>query len=77
FVVLGIAVAAYAQGFAAQFNDGRFIPDAILATNGAVLQMFTHGLSSAGMFLLVGVLYERAHTRDLNDFGGLMPLMPV
>jgi NADH-quinone oxidoreductase subunit M len=77
FVVLGIAVAAYAQGFAAQFNDGRFLPDAILATNGAVLQMFTHGLSSAGMFLLVGVLYERAHTRDLNEFGGLMPLMPV
>ncbi len=76
FVVLGIAVAAYAQGFARNFDD-RFLGDAILATNGAVLQMFNHGLSSAGMFLLVGVLYDRTHTRNLNEFGGLMPLVPV
>lgn len=76
FVVLGIAAAAYAQGWAANFDD-KYIESAIIATNGAVLQMFNHGLSSAGMFLLVGVLYERAHTRNLDEFGGLMPLMPV
>jgi len=76
FVVLGIATAAYAQGWAANFDD-RYTESAIIATNGAVLQMFNHGLSSAGMFLLVGVLYERAHTRNLDDFGGLMPIMPV
>lgn len=45
--------------------------------DGAVLQMFNHGLSSAGMFFLVGVIYERAHTRKLSEFGGLFPLMPV
>ena len=39
--------------------------------------MFNHGLSAAGMFFLVGVIYERTHTRDLNEFGGLFPLMPV
>jgi NADH-quinone oxidoreductase subunit M len=39
--------------------------------------MFNHGLSSAAMFLLVGVLYDRAHTRNLDEFGGLFPLMPV
>jgi NADH-quinone oxidoreductase subunit M len=39
--------------------------------------MFTHGLSSAGMFFLVGVLYDRAHTRDLNEFGGLAAILPV
>jgi NADH-quinone oxidoreductase subunit M len=39
--------------------------------------MFNHGLSSAGMFFLVGVIYERTHTRNLNDFGGLFPLVPV
>jgi NADH-quinone oxidoreductase subunit M len=39
--------------------------------------MFNHGLSAAGMFFLVGVIYERAHTRNLNDFGGLFPLIPV
>lgn len=67
FVVLGIAVGAVAAG----------TQDAHLALNGAVLQMFNHGLSSAGMFFLVGVIYERAHTRNLDDFGGLFALMPV
>ena len=70
FVVLGIAAAAYARGTLSA-------PDAVMALNGAVLQMFNHGLSAAGMFLLVGVLYERTHTRDLKAWGGLFPLMPV
>jgi NADH-quinone oxidoreductase subunit M len=48
-----------------------------MAMNGAVLQMINHGLSSAGMFFLVGVLYERTHTRDLKAYGGLFPLVPV
>ncbi|MEP0761384.1 MAG: hypothetical protein HRF48_01465, partial [Chloroflexota bacterium] len=51
--------------------------DARLALNGAVLQMFNHGLSSAGMFLLAGAIYHKAHTRDLRRFGGLWPLVPV
>jgi NADH-quinone oxidoreductase subunit M len=67
FVVLGIAAAAYAAG----------TEHAIIALDGAVLQMFNHGLSAAGMFFLVGVIYERTHTRNLNDFGGLFPLVPV
>ncbi|MBN1149246.1 MAG: NADH-quinone oxidoreductase subunit M [Anaerolineales bacterium] len=67
FVVLGIAAAAYAAGS----------QDANIALNGAVLQMFNHGLSAAGMFFLVGVIYERTHTRNLNEFGGLFPLVPV
>jgi NADH-quinone oxidoreductase subunit M len=70
FVVLGIAAAAFIQG---TMNA----EDAIIAVNGAVLQMFNHGLSAAGMFLLVGVLYDRTHTRDLNAFGGLFPLAPI
>jgi NADH-quinone oxidoreductase subunit M len=67
FVVLGIAAAALASGTA----------DAHIAMSGAVLQMFNHGLSAAGMFFLVGVIYERTHTRNLNDFGGLFPLVPI
>jgi NADH-quinone oxidoreductase subunit M len=43
---------------------------------GAVLQMFNHGTSSAILFLIVGVIYDRAHHRDLNGFGGLMTQMP-
>ncbi|MGA2623490.1 MAG: NADH-quinone oxidoreductase subunit M [Bacteroidota bacterium] len=45
-------------------------------TTGAVLQMFNHGTITAMLFLIVGVLYDRAHTRGLNDFGGLMNQMP-
>ena len=70
FVVLGIAVAAWARSSA---DAGH----AIMAANGAVLQMFNHGLSSAGMFLLVGVLYDRTHTRNLEDFGGLYARAPI
>lgn len=49
----------------------------IEAVQGAVFQMWAHGLSSAMMFMLVGVAYERAHHRDLNRFGGLGTKMPV
>lgn len=50
---------------------------ATVATNGAVMQMFNHGLSAAGMFLLVGALYHKAHTRDLRRFGGLWHTIPA
>jgi NADH:ubiquinone oxidoreductase subunit 4 (subunit M) len=50
---------------------------ATVALNGAVVQMFTHGLSAAGMFLLVGALYHKAHTRDLRQFGGLWHIIPA
>jgi NADH-quinone oxidoreductase subunit M len=73
FVVLGIAAAAFTFGS----QDPEVARHATIALNGAVLQMFNHGLSSAGMFFLVGVIYERTHTRNLNDFGGLFPLVPV
>jgi NADH-quinone oxidoreductase subunit M len=43
---------------------------------GAALQMFNHGTSSAALFLIVGVIYDRAHHRDLNGFGGLAQVMP-
>jgi len=43
---------------------------------GAVLQMINHGLSTGALFLLVGVVYERRHTRQLADYGGLVKVMP-
>jgi NADH-quinone oxidoreductase subunit M len=45
--------------------------------SGAALQMFNHGIITGAMFLLVGVLYDRAHTRDLNAFGGIRQVAPV
>ncbi|OGF51042.1 MAG: oxidoreductase [Candidatus Firestonebacteria bacterium RIFOXYA2_FULL_40_8] len=45
--------------------------------NGAILQMVTHGIITGALFFLVGVIYDRAHTRDIEGFGGLMNKMPV
>jgi NADH-quinone oxidoreductase subunit M len=70
FVILGVAAVAKAYGTLSASQ-------AVIAANGAVLQMFNHGLSAAGMFLLVGVIYERTHTRELKAFRGLFPLAPI
>jgi len=43
---------------------------------GSILQMINHGVSTGALFLLVGVIYERRHTRDLAQFGGLAKVMP-
>ena len=45
--------------------------------NGAMFQMLAHGISSAGMFFMVGVLYDRVHHRNLDDFGGIFNRLPV
>ena len=44
---------------------------------GAVFQMLTHGIITGALFLLVGVIYDRAHTRDISAFGGLAVKLPV
>ncbi|HEY6557109.1 MAG TPA: NADH-quinone oxidoreductase subunit M [Polyangiaceae bacterium] len=44
---------------------------------GAILQMINHGISTGALFLLVGVVYDRRHTRQLREFGGLAKVMPV
>jgi NADH-quinone oxidoreductase subunit M len=44
---------------------------------GSVLQMVNHGISTSALFLLVGFLYERRHTREIDDFGGVAKPMPV
>jgi len=44
---------------------------------GGIFQMLAHGISTGGLFLAVGILYDRRHTRQLGDFGGLWKRMPV
>ncbi len=44
---------------------------------GAIIQMVNHGLSTGMLFLLVGMIYERRHTRDISEFGGLARVMPA
>ena len=48
-----------------------------IGINGAIFQMFNHGTITAMLFLSVGVVYDRAHTRGIEDFGGLASQMPV
>lgn len=55
---------------------GTFVPT-LQGMHGALLQMVNHGLSTGGLFLLVGILYERAHTRRLDAFGGVAKVMPT
>ena len=67
YVTLGMAVMNLQ-------NDPRIYAYGV---NGAMFMMLAHGITSAGMFFLVGVIYDRAHTRDLNKLGGLNNIMPL
>jgi NADH-quinone oxidoreductase subunit M len=49
----------------------------LLGIQGAIVQMVSHGLTAAGLFLMIGMVYERTHTRDLAAYGGLAKLVPV
>ena len=77
FVGIGIAVMAQSYGQLWAGATGVDTQSAILAANGTVLQMFNHGLSSAGMFLLAGGLYHKTHTRELSAYGGLWVKAPI
>jgi NADH-quinone oxidoreductase subunit M len=66
YVTLGMAVMTLT-------GDPRYYAYGV---NGAMFMMIAHGITSTGMFFLVGVIYERAHTRDLKKLGGLFNYMP-
>ena len=68
FVTLGIFIA-----FALVMNGG----DTNMALEGAMVQMVSHGFISAALFLCVGVLYDRLHTRMIRDYGGVINTMPL
>ena len=72
YVLLGIAVWKLNESGATVGKDYW-----VMGLNGAMFQMIAHGISSAGMFFMVGVIYDRVHHRDLNQFGGLIGLMPL
>jgi NADH-quinone oxidoreductase subunit M len=55
---------------------GIFIATPV-ALEGGILQMINHGISTGALFLIVGIIYERRHTRMIADFGGLSLIMPV
>jgi NADH-quinone oxidoreductase subunit M len=72
YVTLGMAVMSIVAADGSK-ADPRYYAYGV---NGAMYMMLAHGITSAGMFFLVGVIYDRAHTRDLNKLGGLSNIMP-
>lgn len=48
-----------------------------IAVQGALIQMINHGLSTGALFLIVGMIYDRTHTRDIKDYGGIAKVVPV
>ncbi|MEE9166744.1 MAG: NADH-quinone oxidoreductase subunit M [Candidatus Neomarinimicrobiota bacterium] len=72
YVLLGMA-AVVAAG--AEYDSN--VTAAQFGMNGAVLQMFNHGIITAMLFILVGVIYDRAHHRNIDGFGGLAVKMPI
>jgi NADH-quinone oxidoreductase subunit M len=73
YVTLGMAAMAFFAGDGTKL-DPRYYAYGV---NGAMYMMLAHGITSAGMFFLVGVIYDRAHTRDLTKLGGLWTTMPL
>ena len=74
YVLIGIAVWKISEGVAPATTGAEYWQ---MGMNGAMFQMIGHGVSSPAMFFMVGVIYDRVHHRDLNQFGGLLGLMPL
>jgi NADH-quinone oxidoreductase subunit M len=74
YIMLGIGAVAVALNMK-DVEGAR--ESAVMAFNGASLQMFMHGIITGALFFLVGIIYERAHTRELKAFGGLSAITPV
>ena len=70
YVLLGVGAAGLAVG------SKELVDSGVMALDGVALQMFNHGISTGALFFLVGVIYERAHLRDLKMFGGLSSKLP-
>ncbi len=71
YVVLGLGVWSATAG--TLYNPDYWN----MGVKGAMFQMIAHGISSAGMFFMVGVVYDRVHHRNLSEFGGLFGKMPL
>lgn len=67
YIIVGVAIAALASDLAIR----------AIALDGSVLQMISHGLVTGALFFLVGMLQDRAHTREMDAFGGLLKVTPL
>jgi len=71
FVTLGFFLMYGIYGNTGSYEGG------VLAMQGGMVQMVSHGFISGAMFLCIGILYDRMHTRDINAYGGVVNTMPL
>ena len=73
---MGFVTLAFFLVYAIQANTGS-LSGALLGMQGGMVQMISHGFISGAMFLSIGVLYDRMHTREISAYGGVANTMPV
>jgi NADH-quinone oxidoreductase subunit M len=72
---MGFVTLGFFAGFQIYKNTGDWA-DAVMGIEGGMVQMISHGFVSAALFLCVGVMYDRIHSRQISDYGGVVNTMP-
>ena len=74
---MGFATLGFFLVFSLMDQQGDDLSGAVMGMEGGMVQMVSHGFVSAALFLCVGVLYDRMHSREISDYGGVANTMPV
>ena len=74
---MGFVTLGFFLPFSIYFANGNDLSGAALAVEGGMIQMISHGFISAALFLCMGVMYDRLHSREIKDYGGVVISMPI
>jgi len=74
---MGFVTLGFFLPFSIYFANGNDLSGAALAVEGGMVQMISHGFISAALFLCIGVMYDRLHSREIKDYGGVVVSMPI
>jgi NADH-quinone oxidoreductase subunit M len=74
---MGFVTLGFFLPFSIYFANGNDLSGAALAVEGGMVQMISHGFISAALFLCIGVMYDRLHSREIKDYGGVVISMPI
>jgi len=74
---MGFVTLGFFLPFSIYLANGNDLSGAALAVEGGMIQMISHGFISAALFLCIGVMYDRLHSRQIKDYGGVVISMPI
>ena len=74
---MGFVTLGFFLPFSIYFANGNDLSGTALAVEGGMVQMISHGFISAALFLCIGVMYDRLHSREIKDYGGVVISMPI